>query len=207
MSGEDLLSLRVAEALLGMDAPVHSEIRDPGHIDAKTDEYRTDDELASLRGLFAKLLTYEREFELDLLEASNVIGMNVSYGLVFQADDDSNVTCAEAAVVDYGHDSCFCIKLGGPLVRSLIGSNLDAPTSDKVRVLTYLVRVGRQAVGFGGKHIGFLADAEGLLRDLVGVMRLEERSAPGDAADGGEHEADDIGPIHEADSNPEGGAR
>ena len=206
MSGEDLLSLRVAEALLGMDAPMHSEIRDPGHVDVKTDEYRTDDELASLCSLFAKLLAYEREVELDLLEASNVIGMNVSYGLVFHADDDSNVTCAEAAVVNYGHDSCFGVKLGGPLVRSLIGSNLDAPTGDKVRVLTYLVRVGRQAVGFGGKHVGFLADAEGLLRDLVGVMRLDEGGAPGDAADGGERKTDDVGPIHRTDSSHEGGA-
>lgn len=206
MSGEDFLSLRVAEALLGMDAPMHSEIRDPGHVDVKTDEYRTDDELASLRSLFAKFIAYEREFELDLLEASHVIGMNVSYGLVFQADDDSNVTCAEAAVVDYGHDSCFCIKLGGPLVRSLIGSNLDAPICDKVRVLTYLVRVGRQAVGFGGKRVGFLADAEGLLRDLVGVMRLEECHASGGATDGGDYEADDIGPIHGPDSNRKGGA-
>lgn len=206
MSGEDLLSLRIAEALLGMDAPMHSEIRDPGHVDVKTDEYRTDDELAFLRSLFAKLLAYEREFELDLLESSNVIGMNVSYGLVFQADDDSNVTCTEAAVVNYGHDSCFGIKLGSPLVRSLIGSNLDAPTGDKVRVLTYLVRVGRQAVGFGGKHVGFLADTEGLLRDLVGVMRLDEGSAPGDAADGGKHKTDDIEPIHGTDSSHEGGA-
>lgn len=143
---------------------------------------------------------------LDLLEASNVIGMNVSYGLVFHADDDSNVTCAEAAVVNYGHDSCFGVKLGGPLVRSLIGSNLDAPTGDKVRVLTYLVRVGRQAVGFGGKHVGFLADAEGLLRDLVGVMRLDEGGAPGDAADGGERKTDDVEPIHRTDSSHEGGA-
>lgn len=95
---------------------------------------------------------------------------------------------------------------GGPLVRSLIGSNLDAPTGDKVRVLTYLVRVGRQAVGFGGKHVGFLADAEGLLRDLVGVMRLDEGGAPGDAADGGERKTDDVGPIHRTDSSHEGGA-
>ena len=203
MSGEDFLSLRIAEALLGMDAPMRSELSDPGHVDIKTDEHRADDELAALRSLFAKLLAYEREFELDLLESRNIIGMNVSYGLVFQTDDDSNVTCVEAAVVDYGHDACFGIKLGSPLVHELIGSDLDASTGDKVRVLTYLVRVGRQAVGFGGKHVGFLVDAERLLRDLVGVMRLEQCRASGDAADGGQGEADDIEPIHEADSTRE----
>lgn len=51
-----------------------------------------------------------------------------------------------------------------------------------------------------------LADAEGLLRDLVGVMRLDEGGAPGDAADGGERKTDDVGPIHRTDSSHEGGA-
>ena len=203
MSGEDLLSLRIVEAMLGTDAPMRSQHGDPSDMDVKKNEDRSDEVLAALRSLFAKLLAYEREFELDLLESRNVIGMNVSYGLVFQTDDDSNVTCVEAAVVDYGHGTRFGIKLGSPLVRELIGSDLDASTGDKVRVLTYLVRVGRQAVGFGGKHVGFLVDAERLLRDLVGVMRLEQCRASGDAADRGQGEADDVEPIHEADSTRE----
>lgn len=206
MSGEDLLSLRIAEAMLGTDAPMRSQHGDPSDMDVKKNEDRSDEVLASLRSLFAQLLAYERDFEHDLSESGNVIGMNVSYGLFFQTDDDSNVTCGEATIVDYGHGTRFGIKLDGPLVPELIGRNPDAVLADKVRVLTYLVRVGRQAVGFGGKHVGFLADAEGLLRDLVGLMRLEQGHAAGDAADRGQNETDDVEPIHVNDSTRDGGA-
>lgn len=207
MSGEDLLSLRMAEALLAIAGATHPELAGPDDMDPEPDAWRADDPAsAEADGFFLKLLREEIVFEGKLAESGYVVGPHVGNGLVFASDDHMHVTCLECAVVGDGDGGIISIQPSGPLVDGLVSAGVERPLGDQIRVFAYLVRIGCQLVGVFGDADGFLRGSVRRLRQLVRLARLEEGHATGDAADGGQRKTDDTEPIHGTDSNPEGGA-
>lgn len=206
MSVEDLFSLRVAEALLAVACPSHSELAGPGYVDVEPDEGCSDDAAsAQCVEFFLQLLGEEARFERDLLESGKKIDVPVGDGLVFVADDDMHVSCVECAVVDDGQGGRLCIQPSGPLVDGLVRAGVERPLGDQVRVFACLVRLGCKLVGRHGGFSGFLGGAVGRLRELVALMRLEQGDDAGDAAGrahGTDDQVEDFDSVHGTDSRP-----
>lgn len=207
MSGEDLLSLRVAEALLAVAGAAYPEFAGPDDMDSESDVWRADDPAsAEIGGFFLKLLHEEVVFERKLAESGHVDAPLVGKGLAVVSDDNMHVSCLECAVVDDNDGGIIRIQPSGPLVDGLIGAGVERSLGDQIRVFAYLVRVGCQLVGLFCDADGFLSGSVCRLRQLVRLARLEEGRASGGATDGGDYEADDIGAIHGTDSNRKGDA-
>lgn len=188
------VELGLAEGLLELIASTQPKFTGPDNINHNADfpnayeEYATtgiDSVDASL--VFGYLLAKELDFERILVETGYAVDSCVEQGLVFVADDDKHVACRVGAIVDDYECRRFLIELEPPVVGSLVSGGGQRPLADRIRVATYLVRLGSKIVcrignraGFFGDPVGFLSEGVRVLRSLVRLARLEESNDPGD---------------------------
>lgn len=210
MSGEDLRSLRIAEALLAFQTAVHPELADPCDADGDPDLRHPVETIAVPAGVLSEILEHERRVEFQYADCGYQGGMPFRYDLALAMDDDMNVVCVESAIIDDTENGPIGIILSGPMVDGLIRAGLERSLCDQVRVFSYLVRMVCQLIGgvrglegFSGDAVRFFRETVRVLRELVRTARLEQSDNTGDGAerspDGSNHGPEHT-PIHDTDS-------
>lgn len=181
---DDSVSLVLANAVLYAVVSSYPEIAGPSYVDDGEVADDWDPGVLSLPGgVFDLLLSDEIRLEREFAEFGYCVCPHVDYRLAMVRDDDANVVCRVGAVIDDGDTASGLLILRQPVVDSLVGGNIERPLRDRLRVCTYLVRLGCQCVGLFGDSTGFLREAVGRLRDLIALTRLGQGDDSGDASD------------------------
>lgn len=206
-----LVTLRLAEGLLDYCASSAAHRAFPLDVDADGQPHAGDDVAGGahpvpLGVVFDKLLADELAIEEEFAETGYMLLMPLRKGLVLSADDDGHVECVCTAIIEDAYGSSFSIEFGVPFVDRLVGGNAQRPLADRIRVLTYLVRLGCQVVRLDGDTIrvdgdpvGFLRSTVRVLGQLVRLARQEQGDHAGDAtqrADPADDHIRDIPSIH-----------
>ncbi|RYN12655.1 hypothetical protein PG2006B_1121 [Bifidobacterium animalis subsp. animalis] len=193
-SNVSLLTLRLAEGLLDYCASSAAHGAFPLDVYADGQPHTGDDVAGRAHAVpsgvvFDKLLADEIAVEEEFSEAGYMLLMPLRKGLVLSADGDGHVECVCTAIIEDAYGSGFGIEFGVPFVDRLIGGNAQRPLADRIRVLTYLVRLGCQVVRLDGDTIridgdpvGFLSRTVRLLGQLVRFGRLQQGDHTGDTA-------------------------
>lgn len=184
----------LAEGLLELLASSQSKFASPNNINHNADvsvthEADSSTGIESIDGspFFDYLLGKELEFERVLTETGYVVDSFVEQGLIFVANDDEHVTCRVGAVISDSESRSVAVEIEPPVVGSLVDGGGQRSLADRIRVATYLVRLGSKIVGltgdgasFFGDPVGFLGEGVRILRGLVRLARLNEGNDSGD---------------------------
>lgn len=197
--------LRLGEGLLELLASFHPKSAGPREGDVGFDLSDADEEhdpsvidVVDTLLIFSDLLAQEFAFEQSVFEGTNPVDVAFSYGLAFVPDGHRDVHCRVGAVVGHREGSALLVELEPPVVDRLVRGDGKRPLADRVRVATYLVRLGCKAVGLGcdsfgvfGDPVGFLGEGVRVLGELVRLARLDDGDAGGHDSEGTCHGSDD----------------
>lgn len=197
-------ALRLAEGALGLFGPAHTEFAGPGdaQLDVNFASTGEEDPAFAIGSVYVPLI---REYlvreqircERELSESGYLIHAAFDYRLVFMANDRGHVSGRVAAVVDDEDGRRFAIELDPPVIDSLVGSDREGSLRDRVRIATYLVCLGGEAVSRLGLGESFLSDAVRTLSALVSALGLTNADGSGNRSHHTDQERD-------SDSSPRG---
>jgi hypothetical protein len=218
------VEIDLAESLLKLFAFAQSEFAGPDQVNYDSDFPSANEEHSSSvidpvdsSLIFDYLLGEELDFERVLSKTGYVVDCFVEQGLVFMTDNDEHIMCRVGAVINDGESRRFLVVLESPVVGCLVRGGGQRSSADRIRVATYLVRLGSNIVGRSGNGAGFFGDPVGFLREgvrtlgeLVRLARLEQRDDSGNEAEGAERNSTDCAdfltdhiPIHNSSPNSE----
>lgn len=133
--------------------------------------------------IFDDLLNNQWIVEAELIDGSDAFFPIFRQRLVLVTDDNGHITCRAGAVVDNSDQGGFTIEFNTPIIDRLVGTHVDRPLADKLRVCTYLVSLASQAVCVNSDTVGFLTHACSTLRELIRLTRLQQSNTTQHNAD------------------------
>ena len=198
----DLTAITVAKAVLEYGSAVCAELGSPINPQVGDASVSTISEIPALEHtdvdlmVFADLLNNQRCVEAELSDGSNAFFPIFRQRLVLVTDEHGHVTCHVGAVVDNSDQGGFVIEFKLPIIDRLVGTDVDRPLADKLRVCTYLVSLASQAVRVNGNAVSFLTYALSTLRELIRLTSLQQGNAAQQHADTSDNQTANIQPIH-----------
>ena len=198
----DLTAITVAEAVLEYASAVCAKLGSPADSDLSGDA-STSKHLPSVKFsssvdllLFDNLLNQQRSMEREFTETGYAAFPAFSQCLTCSTNSDGHITCTVGAVVHNTDLGSVVIKFYLPIIDRLVGTHVDRPLADKLRVCTYLVSLASQAVSSDSNAVSFLTHACGTLRELIRLTRLQESNSAQQDTNSADDQATNIQPIH-----------
>lgn len=197
MGSRNGIVLGLAEGLLDLLASSGPELSGPHDVNDDPHSCTPEEAHAVISGVNPSdvfrvgsyLLAQEVAAERELLETGKLIDVTFRHGVVCSSNDGEHVLCRVGAVVDQEDGRTLVVELDAPVADGLVGCDGQRLLTDRVRIATYLVRLGCKAVcrlgdreGLVGNPVGFLREAIRLLRELVGCMRVVQGDDGRDAS-------------------------
>lgn len=120
------------------------------------------------------LVAQQAVVEKDLAVTHYFLAPRFDYQVFFTSNKDAHVLCEVGAVIDEPKFRNVCLKIQPPLVDQMVSADPCRTLTDRIRVATYLVRLGCDAIGRFGSAQSFLRYAVRTLRQLMILVPSED---------------------------------